>query len=177
MECKKCNRVIQSLNLSIYHNCTSDIPSDIWDTEEDDNFYCYNPYKNINISKFYKQITFERNIQKTDFPSELEQKGLLILELLFKNFFDLTNLSSYEKFILFNSRFSDEGGQNLEKLLKNVKSIDEELDKIILNEIKAFLLDIYYLIISLLKINDKKKNFWIFLLDIRKKIQIIIKKI
>ena len=159
MECKKCKRVIQSLNLSIYHNCTSDIPSDIWDTEEDDNYYCYNPYKNINISKFYKQITFERNIQKTDFPSELEQKGLLILELLFKNFFDLTNLSSYEKFILFNSRFSDEGGQNLEKLLKKVKSIDEELDKIILNEIKAFLLDIYYLIISLSKINDKKKKF------------------
>ena len=160
--CNKCKRKISNFNLSIYHNCNCDIPSNIWDTKEDDNYYCYNPFKNINISKFYKQITFVNKIPKKGFLSDLENKGQFILELLLKNFFDFTNLSSYEKLILFNSSFSDEGGQNLEKILQKLKSLDKDIDKIIMNEIKIFILDIYYLVISILKSDtiEKRKEFF-----------------
>ena len=157
--CKNCNRGIKNFNLSIYHNCSHNISPYIWDTENDDHFYCYNYYKNTTISEFYEQIAFVKAIPENDFPSLLERKGILILKLLVQNFFDLNNINIYDKLILFSSRFSDKGGQKWKQYVKNLKN--EELDQTILNEMKTFMLDIYYLILAIQKSDGERKKIFL----------------
>ena len=162
--CKNCKRSIENLNLSIYHNCSYNISPYIWDTQKDDNFYCYNYNKNTTISEFYEQIVFVKEIPQNNFPSILESKGSLILKLLVQNFFDFNKINTYDKLILFSSKFSDEGGQKWKKFVKNLKN--GELEQIILDEIKTLIIDIYYLILAIQKSgSEDKKHFFSFLTE------------
>jgi len=65
MKCKICKNKIENLNLSIFHDCKNTSPY-IFDINEEMEYNCYNPFKNIHINKFFNQIEFD-NKYNNDF--------------------------------------------------------------------------------------------------------------
>ena len=148
MKCKICKNIIENLNLTIFHDCKNTFPF-IFDINEEIKNYCYNPFKNIHINKFFNQIEFDKkNNDLFSMPSisRLEYEAISIIESLLLNFFNYQFNNQTDKFLFHNSSFDEEIAERLEKIIQNLhnSNLEEKIER----AIKVFILDVYYLILA-----------------------------
>ena len=148
MKCKICKNKIENLNLSIFHDCKNTFPY-LFDINEEKKYYCYNPFKNIHMNKFYNQIEFEKeynNHSSIRTISSLEFEGISIIESLLCNFFNYQFNNQIDKLFFHNSSFDEEIAERLKIIIKNLhnSNLEEKIEK----AIKEYILDVYYLILA-----------------------------
>ena len=143
MKCKICKNKIENLNLSIFHDCKNTSPY-IFDINEEMEYNCYNPFKNIHINKFFNQIEFD-NKYNNDFTG-LEYKAISIIESLLLNFFNYQFNNQTDKLLFHNSSPDVEIAERLKIIVKNLHN--SNLEEKIEIAIKDFILDVYYLILA-----------------------------
>ena len=149
MKCKICKNKIENLNLSIFHDCKNTFPY-IFDINKEKEYYCYNPFKDIHMNKFYNQIEFEKEYDYYNSIigiSSTEYEGISLIESLLSTFFNYQFNNQADKFLFHNSSFNEEIAERLKKIIQNLHNpnLDEKIEK----AIKEFILDIYYLILAM----------------------------
>ena len=148
MKCKICKNRIENLNLLIFHDCKNTFPY-IFDINEEIKNYCYNPFKNIHINKFFNQIEFDREYNNHfSIPSisGCEYEAISIIESLLLNFFNYQFNNQTDKLLFHNSSFNEEIAERLKIIVQNLHNshLEEKIEK----AIKDFILDVYYIILA-----------------------------
>ena len=145
MKCKICKNEIENLNLSIFHDCKNTSPY-IFDINEEIEYYCYNPFKNIHINKFFNQIEFDSKDNNHFSISGYEYEAISIIESLLLNFFNYQFNNQTDKLLFHNSSFDVEIAERLKIIVQNLHNTN--LEENIERAIKDFILDVYYLILA-----------------------------
>ena len=170
--CSKCKREIKNINLTISHYCNSDKNISIikddkdreysfqifnkefpyeWDIPEENQYFCFNPFKKIHINEFYNQIEFKKINKRNDrqtknkFKKFKENAQIIIGDIIDKYFycFEFSKELSGPQF--FNESIAM-------KIKKNVlEMFNTNIDSKIAEKMKIFILDIYFLILVIKK--------------------------